>query len=238
MNKVIQQKIESVEVIDQRMNDTVSQTISLILHESEQFADIPNSDNSRNNTNSSARSLSTIGLVSGGAFLVGSVGWLIYGSLWTKVLFWGGGIGLVSEFFFIKGSKSNVKSRKEKYQKSPSISALKQSASQKIISVIEKVSNLWENLANSNKEQLLVLIEQSPLSSNDKFNASSYVSVTKTLDFELLKIQNLIDSASSITEFNSNISNIHNVLKSKINTVSRLQIDSYRQVDEILSRAN
>ena len=105
MNKVIQQKIESVEVIDQRMNDTVSQTISLILHESEQFADIPNSDNSRNNTNSSARSLSTIGLVSGGAFLVGSVGWLIYGSLWTKVLFWGGGIGLVSEFFFIKGSK-------------------------------------------------------------------------------------------------------------------------------------
>ena len=83
-----------------------------------------------------------------------------------------------------------------------------------------------------------MLIEQSPLSSNDKFNASSYVSVTKTLDFELLKIQNLIDSASSITEFNSNISNIHNVLKSKINTVSRLQIDSYRQVDEILSRAN
>lgn len=238
MNKVIQQKIESVETINQRMNDTVSQTISLILQESEQSVDSPNSDNSRNNTSNSAWSLSNIGLVSGAAFLIGSTGWLVCGSLWTKVLFWGGGIGLVSEFFLNKGSKSNNQPRNEKYTKSSPISALKQSASPKIISVIEKISNLWENLTNSNKEQLLALIEKSSLSSNDKFNASSYVSVTKTLDFELLKIQNLIDNASSITEFNSNISNIHNVLKSKINSVSRLQIDSYRQVDEILSKDN
>ena len=33
MNRVIQQKIESVEAINQRMNNAVSQTISMIFHE-------------------------------------------------------------------------------------------------------------------------------------------------------------------------------------------------------------
>jgi len=238
MNSVIQQKIESVELINRRMNDTISQTISLLLHESVQFVGNPDPGNTKKNSTGSSWNLSTIGLVSGAAFLIGSTGWIVCGSLWTKVLFWGGGIGLASEFIMKKGREPNDTPRKGTSNSSPSIYVLKQSASQKILSVIEQVNSLWENLTNSNKEQLLTLIENSSLSSNDKFNASSYVTVTKTLEFELLKIQNLIDCAKSITEFNSNISDIHNILKSKIDSVSRLQIDSYRQVDEILSRDN
>ena len=176
-------------------------------------------------------------MISGAALLAGSVGWFVTGSLWTKVLFWGGGIGLASDIILKKGSKTNGTPHNETYKTSPSISVLKQSASQKILSAIENVSSLWENLTNSNKEQLLTLIDNSSLSSNEKFNASSYVSVTKTLEFELLKIQNLIDSAKSIIELKSNVSNIHSILKDKIDTVSNLQIDSYRQVDKILEGA-
>lgn len=235
MNEVIQQKIESIEAINQRMNDSVSQTLSLIINDLAQSTNNPRLERDEDNAFKGSKSFSTIGVVSGAAFLVGSVGWIACGALWTKVLFWGGGIGLVSDFVLNKNKKSSNSSIKESSTSSLSFSAQKQSASQKIMSTIEKISALWKNLTNTNKEQLLAFIENSSLSANDKFNASSFVTVTKTLDFELLALQNQIDDAKSIEELKNNISLICKVLKDKIDKVSNLQIDSYRQVDKIMT---
>lgn len=237
MNNVIQQKIESIETINQRMNDVVEQTASLIVNEFAQFAEYPTSMQSTPTSSNNTWRLSAIGIVSGAAFLVGTAGWFACGSLWTKVLFWGGGIGLASDYVLNKNKKPTNQSPKDASMTNYSISTQRRFVSQKIMSTIDKINNLWENLTNTNKEQLLAFIENSTLSSNEKFNASSFVSVTKTLDFELLKMQNLIDEARSVTELKRNVSQIRIIIKDKIDTVTKSQIDCYRQVDKIMTGA-
>lgn len=236
MNEVIKQKIETIDAVNLRMSDIISASTSSVVNELVQSADISASERNDINFSNATWRLSPISMISGAAFLVGSVGWFVCSSLWTKVLFWGGGIGLASDYVLNKNKKSRIMYSKDNSIPNYSISTRKQSATQMIMSTIDKLDDLWENLTKANKEQLLALIENSALSLDDKFNASSLISVTKTLDFELLKIQNLIDEAKSLTELKDNLSIIHNVLKDKIDKVANMQIDSYRQVDKIMMK--
>lgn len=234
MNEVIKQKIESIDAVNLRMSDIIRASISSVVNELVQSADISASERNDINSSNGTWRLSTIGMISGAAFLVGSVGWFVCSSLWTKVLFWGGGIGMASDYVLNKRKSRMIVSKDNSIQNC-SISTQKQFATQKIMSTIDELDDLWETITKANKEQLLALIENSTLSSDDKFNASSLICVTKTLDFELLKMQNMIDEAKSLTELEDNLLKIRNVLKDKIDKVSNLQIDSYCQVDKIMT---
>ena len=120
--------------------------------------------------------------------------------------------------------------------KSSNLSGFKQTKTQNILSVIGEINILWENQSATNKEHLFLYLGNLDLSSNEKFNASSLIAVTKTIDFELLKIHNQIDAAESIAELNECLMNIKTFLNDKLDNVCNLQIDAYLQIEKILSK--
>ncbi len=120
--------------------------------------------------------------------------------------------------------------------KSSNLSGFKQTKTQNILSVIGEINILWENQSATNKDRLFLYLDNLDLSSNEKFNASSLIAVTKTIDFELLKIHNQIDAAASIAELNELLMNIKTFLNDKLDNVCNLQIDAYLQIEKILSK--
>lgn len=229
MHELIKQKISSIEVVSIRINNVVDQTFLSIITDFKHSAIGFVSDQEKMDKKGCKSSYKFCWVL---VSIVGVIGWIITDALWAKMLFGVGVIGFTLNFILCKNKKPSEPSKE--CGLGISISTQKKNASQKVLSVIDEISNLWENLTKNNKEDILALIESSKLSVNDKFNASSCVTVTKTLSFELLRILNLIDESRSIVELEEKISQIRKMLKSEINDVTNLQIGAYRQVEKIM----
>lgn len=168
------------------------------------------------------------------AILVGLIGCFIDSFLWLIPCLLGV-IGFV--IGLVLQSRSNrMQSSYDNHIITPNLATLKQSKIQSILSVVGDINNLWENQTRENKERLLMYLDNSNLSSNDKFNASSFIVVTKTIDFELLKIHNQIDNATSIVELNDCLNNIKVYLNDKLDNISNLQVKAYLQFEKIFSK--
>lgn len=235
MNIIIE-KIESIKSIKQQMNSAVnhmSRCVEKVLTQqtSQNLVNI-------NKTKSSSlfKAIRNISLV---AFFVGCLMFHKEEFSWTKFLFWGGLIGFIAGIIgnIISNNKANMNSSTSEFS-SHSLSVQKQIASREVMSTIENMKESWDNLTRNNKAELLDFIDNCELSDTDKFNATSIISVTKTLDFELLKTLNLIENADSIFHLKDNIADICNLLTEKIAMVSEQQIESYKQVISIIQESH
>ena len=146
-----------------------------------------------------------------------------------------GVIGLVVGWF-LQSRSNRIQSSHGNHIITPNLATLKQSKTQSILSVASDINNLWENQSRENRDRMLLYLDNIDLSSNDKFNASSLIVVTKTIDFELLKIHNQIDNATSIVELNECLINIKAYMNDKLDSRFNQQVEAYQQFEKILCK--
>lgn len=173
------------------------------------------------------------------ALTIGGTGWLASAALWSKVLTFGGMVGLVCSLFGNKPSKHQPHSVRQPLhpEEAPMSAIFIADQASVLIDTLKEVSNLWTDFAESNKSILNQEINDSSLkiSNHERFKLESLIRVPKILSFPLIEYRNILEDTATPGKLNKAIKVVVEKAIAEIDSVKTSQIGIYNEMSILIS---